>query len=354
VLTRLEASGEVTGVWEDAVHAPSLFDSVPLVDVEDAWAVGHDGDGVVVAIVDTGVDKAHPFLAGKVVEEACFSSNVAGSSTALCPDGQEEQVGPGAGVPCPYNNLTCWHGTHVAGIAAGKDGVASGKSVSGVARGASIIAVQVFSLFTPSACGNKNQCIRAWTSDIMAGLNFVYGLRDQHTIAAANLSLGSGSFSSNCDGDPLKVAADELRAAGIATVASAGNGGKVNALGAPACISTVVSVGSTTKGDVVASFSNAAAFMSLWAPGVSITSSYPGGQFTSSSGTSMAAPHVTGAFAVLRQAAPTASVTDILTALQQTGLPITDTRSGGTVTKSRIQVVPALLALSPARSPTTP
>src|SRR5262249_11434107 len=160
-----------------------------------------------------------------------------------------------------------------------------------------------------------------------------------------------GLYSSNCDTDPTKPIIDNLRSVGIATVIAAGNGSSVNMLSSPGCISSAVSVGSTTKSDVVSSFSNAASFMSVWAPGSSIMSSYPGAQYVYASGTSMATPHVTGAFAVLRQAAPNATVTEMLTALQQTGLPITDTRAGGTVTKPRIRIYQAIQALAGTTNP---
>jgi subtilisin family serine protease len=108
---------------------------------------------------------------------------------------------------------------------------------------------------------------------------------------------------------------------GIATTVAAGNNGATNALSSPACISSAVSVGATTKSDVVAAYSNAASFLSLFAPGDSITSSSVGGGYTVASGTSMAAPHVAATWAVLRQAAPTATVSQVLSTLQSTGLP---------------------------------
>jgi subtilisin family serine protease len=348
-LTKLEASGQVASVWADELHTPMLPQGDPLVEANQAWAAGYDGTGSVVGIVDTGVDKAHPFLANKVVAEACFSSIVSGHSTSLCPNGQSQQIGSGAGVPCPYLNLACWHGTHVAGIAAG-NGDQAGQTFSGIAKNARIIAIQVFALFSAADCGGS-QCIMAWTSDIIAGLEQVYSLAGQYRISSVNLSLGGGLYSSNCDTDPTKPIIDNLRSVGIATVIAAGNNGSVNALSSPGCISSAVSVGSTTKSDVVSSFSNAASFMSLWAPGSSILSSYPGAQWATASGTSMATPFVTGAFAVLRQAAPNASVTSILTALQQTGLMISDTRTGGTVTKPRIRIYEAAQALG---GPTNP
>ena len=345
-LAELEASGfYVQRVVEDILHAPTLAQSVPLIQGDQAWAAGYDGTGFVVAIVDTGVDKTHPFLGGKVVEEACYSSSVAGRSTSVCPNGQAEQTGPGSGVTCGVG--ACWHGTHVAGIAAGNGGPA-GQPFSGVARGAQIMAVQVFSRFNTTAdCGGTPPCVLAWTSDIIAGLERVYAVSSQRNIASANLSLGGGLSPSPCDDDPTKAVIDNLRAVGIATVVAAGNDGSTSSLSSPGCISSAVSVGSTTKSDVISSFSNVASFLSLLAPGSSITSSYPGASYAVASGTSMATPHVTGAWAVMKQAAPGAPVSTILGALQSTGVPIADGRSGSAtpIVKPRIRIAQALASL---------
>jgi len=346
-LAQLEAASHLVGrVTEDALREPMLPQAVPLVQGNQAWAEGYDGTGVVVAIVDTGVDKSHPFLANKVVEEACYSSIVSGHSVSVCPNGQSQQIGVGAGVPCGLSG--CWHGTHVAGIAAG-NGDQAGQTFSGVAKGAHIIAIQVFSEFTNAQdCGGTAPCLMAWTSDIIAGLERVYTLSSHYQISSVNLSMGGGLFSSACDTDPTKSIIDNLRSVNIATVIAAGNNGSTNSLSSPGCVSSAVSVGATTKSDVIASFTNTASFMSLFAPGQSITSSYPGGSYAVASGTSMSTPFVTGAFAVLREAAPAASVADILTALQQTGLAISDTRASGTVTAPRIQIFQALQTLTAA------
>ena len=359
-LEELEASTyHVRRVIEDTLNEPMLSQSVPLVEGNQAWAGGHDGAGTVIAIIDTGVDKTHPFLAGKVVEEACFSSTVPGQTTSFCPNGQSQQFGPGAGVNCPSGIPFCWHGTHVAGIAAG-NGAGAGVPYSGVARGARIMAVQVFSRGdTAPACGGFPPCLAAWGSDILAGLERVYNLRNQHSFASVNVSVGRGT-ALHCDLDPAKPFIDNLRSVGIATVIAAGNGGAVSQLSAPACVSSAVSVGSTEKNDVVSSLSNVSATLSLFAPGGAILSSClpsepkaacPGG-WKVASGTSMAAPHVSGAFAILKQAAPSASVTTLLTALQQTGVPITDDRLFG-VPRPRILINHALSSLGPPVPPVT-
>jgi subtilisin len=312
---------------------PVLGESVPIVGGTTMWNAGHTGSGKVVAVLDTGVDKAHLFLTGKVVEEACYSD---GSD---CPNGGTSQTEPGAGVPCTYAASGCKHGTHVAGIAAGK-----GNTFSGVARDASVMSVQVFSMFTGPICGGgEDPCALSFTSDQMAGLERVYAVRGSHDFASVNMSLGGGQFFTNCDSgnEAYKAVIDNLRTAGIATVIASGNNGFTDSMAFPACISSAVSVGSTTKNDEISSFSNSASFLSLLAPGSAINSSVPGGSFESFNGTSMAAPHVAGAWALMEQANPGASVSSILTALQNTGVPVTDDRSGGTQTKPRICIAAA-------------
>jgi subtilisin family serine protease len=345
-LQELEASGAlVRRVKEDRIHWPVLFDSVYLIGADQAWAQGYDGTGFVVAVIDSGVDSTHPFLAGKVVEEACYSTTSGTRSTTLCPNGAQEQFGPGAAAPCPLEAEGCWHGTHVAGIVAG-DGTPSDLPISGVGKGAKLMAVQVFSQINGFLdCGGAPPCLGAFTSDILAALERVYTLRTTHAFAAVNMSLGGGLFSSTCDDEEYKPFIDNLRSVGIATVVASGNDGATTQLSAPACVSTAVSVGATTKEDQVAEFSNVAPFLSLFAPGDGIISSYPGGQFAVASGTSMAAPHVAGAWAVLKQAKPSASVDEVLDALIGTGVTITDTRAGTGTERPRIQVDLALLAL---------
>jgi hypothetical protein len=335
-LERAAADPEVAAIYEDRLSRPMLAQSVPLIGGNAAAAAGFDGSGQVVAVVDTGVDRNHPFLAGKVVHEACFSSNVAQyAASSVCPNGQTSQVGTGAGVHC-QNVDGCNHGTHVAGIAAG-----AGSTFTGVAAGADVMALQVFSRFdSDQVCGGRAPCVLTFTSDQIAALEHIYSQRNNFQIAAINMSLGGGQYASACDGEPAKAAIDLLRSAGIATVIASGNESLTSAIGAPACISSAISVGSTTKSDGVSSFSNSAQILDLLAPGSAINSSVPGGGFESLNGTSMATPHVAGAFAVMRSKSTTATVDEILNAFKSTGLSVTDYRNG--IVKPRIRLDQAL------------
>ncbi len=351
-LDELAVDPDVVEVELDVPARRALSTSSPVVGAPDAWAAGATGDGWNVAILDTGVDSSHGFLPGKVVAEACFSTTTSFSSS-LCPSGGEVQVGPGAGAACDPAVAGCSHGTHVAGIAAG-----TGGSFHGVAREGGIIAIQVFSRFDdPADCSpGSAPCALAWSSDQIAALQHVYDLRNDFDIASVNMSLGGGVYSSQatCDANNAgtKAAIDQLRSVGIATVISSGNNGSSSGVSSPGCISTAVAVGATTDSDAIASFSNSSSLLDLLAPGVSVRSSVAGGGYGTWNGTSMAAPHVAGAWAVLKHANPTASVSDVLTLLQNTGVSLTDPRNG--VTRPRIRVGAAVANEPPTPAPEAP
>jgi subtilisin len=168
-------AGLVEEVYADEQDQPLLAESVTLVRANAAQAVGFGGAGKMVAVIDSGIDKSHPFLAGRVIEEACYSSS------GHCPNGSTQQIGPGSGMPCPF--AMCGHGTHVAGIVAG-----SGGGSFGVAPSTQLMALNGTSFSTN--CGpNPSPCIAFSRSDQMAALERVFLLRVVYSFAAVNMSL---------------------------------------------------------------------------------------------------------------------------------------------------------------------
>lgn len=324
----------VKRVYEDERSWTSLDDSIPLINADDVWAEGYSGAGQVVAILDTGVEKTHSMLSGKVVSEACYSTNGAFgdfSLESLCPGGVSESTAPNSAMPyagvCPAGK--CDHGTHVAAIAAG---------TSGVAKDAEIIAVQVFSLMNGSSTV-------VFDSDLVKGLERVYALRSSYSIAAVNLSLGSDdTYDSNCDSanQAEKLIIESLRSAGIATIAASGNDSDSSGIASPACISSAISVGASTDDDQVAWFSNSAEILDLLAPGYGIVSAIPDDLTASKNGTSMATPHVAGAWAVMRSSNTSLDIDTILDLFKHNGVAVLDTRNN--ITKPRIDLWPTLFA----------
>jgi hypothetical protein len=165
------------------------------------------------------------------------------------------------------------------------------------------------------------------------------------------MSIGGGRSFSTCDSDSRKAIIDKLRGVGIATVIASGNDGWSDSTGYPGCISSAITVGSTTKGAVESesSFSNAASWLDVLAPGSDICSSVNGTSGCGSgygfkSGTSMATPHVTGAWAVMKSKNGTASVSAVESALESTGKLVS---VGPVGNKPRIDLDNAIAKLSP-------
>jgi subtilisin family serine protease len=330
-LQTLAGLPDVTSITEDRKSRPMLNDSTRIVQADRVWAAGVPGVGGNVAVLDTGVDKTHEmFAGGKVVSEACYSTT-GGGTTSTCPGGSNSTA-PGSGVNCNMTFTGCDHGTHVAGIAAG-----SSASLRGVAPGAGVIAIQVFSY--------EGTSVVSWTSDQILALQRVLALSGVANVAAANMSLGGSELyysDAECDADnaAIKSAIDNLRSVNVATVIASGNDGFPNAINAPGCISTAVAVGSTTKQGTVSNFSNMAVGMvELLAPGSNILSAVPGvagaqsNRYSLMSGTSMATPHVAGMWVLLKIVAAlrgdVGAVATLLAALRSTGWNILDRASAG-------------------------
>lgn len=318
LLSELQKTPGIKQIELDSPDELLLTDSVPLIGANQAWQSGYTGQGQTVVLLDTGVDKTHLQLAGKVIRELCFSKQ--------CPNGSTTQDGEGAAVTCPFSSY-CDHGTHVAGI------------VTGVATGTKLIATQVFS--------NYYSMPASYVSDQIAALEWVHLNYSSVNppIAAINMSLGGGQYTAACDTDSRAAIINNLKSVGIVTIVASGNSGYTSSLSAPACVSSTISVGATDKSDNIAYFSNSASFLDVLAPGVDILSTLPGGQMGLKSGTSMAAPHVSGAWAILKSMFPTATVDSLLTDLKNNGVPITDTRNN--ITKSRINLAPFVVEITP-------
>ena len=110
-------------------------------------------------------------------------------------------------------------------MVAGRGLAGAGANFAGVPPGADIIAIQVFSRFTGGQChyAAEDPCDLSFESDLIAALEHVFRLHDSFTIGAASLSLASGVFGLGCNDDPLRLAVDNLRSLGVATlIASAG------------------------------------------------------------------------------------------------------------------------------------
>jgi subtilisin family serine protease len=351
VLNVLTASGLVETVTLDLLARPFLHESNLVIESDHMWAQNPaaKGAGHAVAVLDTGVESGHPMFAdgsgnSRVAAEFCASTSVTDGygvvSTSFCPGGASTSSANGSGADCAANISGCGHGTHVAGIAAGSPVTLNLGTVSGVAPEADIIAVQVFSEFGQNTdCNNSPPCVLSYSSDQMVALEHVLSLKESgaFNVASVNMSLGQGQYTASCDADlpAYQGVVNNLTDAGIAVVIATGNDGFNNAVSSPACHSTAIAVGSTTKQDRVSSFSNVGdGLVDLYAPGSYIWSADLGDSYSYKSGTSMAAPHVAGAWALMHEATNDAAereVESVLYRLQSTGTAVASRESGAAV-----------------------
>jgi subtilisin family serine protease len=269
----------VRKVWLDGKREASLDRSVPQIGAPEAWKAGYTGEGVKVAVLDTGVDQTHPDLATREVAEKNFTD----AADAV------DRFG---------------HGTHVASTVAGT-GAKGGGKYKGVAYGANIVDGKVL-----------NDSGGGYDSWIIAGMEWAIS----QGAKVVNLSLGAPDTP---DLDPLEEAVNVLSAKhGTLFVIAAGNSGRSGAetVGSPGSADAALTVGAVDRDDSLADFSSrgprigdAAIKPDVTAPGVNIAAAKAAnGQmgtpvadgYVAASGTSMATPHVAGAAALLAQVHP--------------------------------------------------
>jgi subtilisin family serine protease len=310
-----------TKIWLDGVVHATLDQSVPLIGAPTAWQHGYTGQGVKVAVLDTGIDAAHPDLAGKVAVSQNFSDS---------PDA-DDHFG---------------HGTHVASIITGS-GAASGGRYKGVAPGVSLLSGKVLD----DQGGGDD-------SGILAGMDWAV----QQGAKVINMSLGGGASDGT---DVLSEEVNTLSASsGALFVIAAGNDGGPSSVESPGAADAALTVASTTKQDTLSTFSsqgprtgNFGLKPEIAAPGQDIVAARAPGVFPEDavdanyvklSGTSMATPHVAGSAAIVASEHPDWTGQQIKSALMDsaTVLPGIDVFSDGAgrvdVARATIQTVHTL------------
>lgn len=243
-------------------------DGISMIKSPSMWEQGYRGASVVVAVIDTGVQPDHPDLVGRIIGGRNFTPDYGGD------------VGNYAD--------NHGHGTHVAGIIAAND---NGAGVVGVAPEARLLVLKALD-------GNGRASYQAVIDAIVYATEW-HGLSGEH-VNVISMSLGGP-----IDSPLLHFAIQSAVAAGILVVCAASNDGDGNPetdeWAYPGAYPEVVEVGAVNGYAELAYFSNTNAEVDLVAPGVAVRSTYPGGTYASMSGTSMAAPHVAGAAALILQ-----------------------------------------------------
>jgi subtilisin family serine protease len=293
------ASPDTVELGVQRVHAPQ------------AWALGYKGDGIVVGSIDTGVEYTHPALNRQ------YRGNLGGGNydhNYNWWDAREDAPRQNA----PYDDDG--HGSHTTGTVLGDDGD-PGTNQIGVAPHAQWIAAKVF----PNGGSSGNEEITEAEDFMLAPWDLNQQNRDpSKRPQVINNSWGDGE----CWNSDSWLITQAWLDAGIFPVFSNGNSGPAaGTVGSPGSYPFLIGVGAINAGtDTIASFSSRGP--TCWggsikpdvvAPGVNVRSSVPGGGYSAAySGTSMAAPHVTGVLALLRNAQPNLSYEDAMSILKTT------------------------------------
>jgi hypothetical protein len=315
-LLGLLADPVVAEVFRDSPLHHFLTQSAPLVRSTDVFnQTGYNGSNTTVVVLDTGVN----YTLGD------FGSCTGPGQPSSC------RVKVAQDLAVQDNALDdSGHGTNVSGI------------VAGIAKGTQLAVFDVF------------DGANAFSSVVIAGINWAIANQLSYNVSSINMSLGDASQNAAlCSiANPFLTPIANAYSAGILTVIASGNSGFSAGLAMPACTPLAVSVGAVydsnvgglnwgictdnaTVVDKITCFSNSASYLSLLAPGALITAAG-----STMGGTSQAAPHVAAAIATLRGARPSESVTSSLNRLTSTGVPITDSRNN--LTFPRIDILSAL------------
>jgi subtilisin family serine protease len=281
---------------------------VDHINADTALAAGYSGEGVKVAVLDSGVNFNHFDLR----DNFDFYANELGYDFVSDDSFPEDVYG---------------HGTHVAGIIAA---ASNGFGVVGVAPNAQIVALRVLD---DNGGGTASRIIEAlqWIQNYNAA-------HPNSPIRITNNSYGTGSYSSQ-----LGAAFDALAKSGVLNIGSAGNDGSAagngNNVSYPARYESVVAVAAVDKNNQRASFSSTGSAVEIAAPGVSVLSTwkdsaniggpqpfsfvgYPGEYFIEASGTSMASPHVAGVAALLMASNPSYTAEEVRNKMNETALDL--------------------------------
>jgi len=322
-LEALKKMPGVVKVEKDRMVRAHLHNSTPLINGLQSQITGAgfsaDGSGTRICILDTGIDSDHTMYSTRI-------DTAAGWDFVNNDSNPEDDNG---------------HGSHVSGIAAGGAGSVDFACpgpvpFQGVAPNATLIGVKVLDAGGGGALSNVIAGIDRCASATLPG-----GPAD-----VINLSLGAGAFGTACDTDTLALAANNAVASGVVVVASAGNEGNANAMGTPACASSVIAVGgtyddsfpncenpttpsftwcldqfcfttctdNTPATDSLICFSNQSDNLDVAAPGCishSASTAAGGAQITDQCGTSQASPHVAGLAALLLGVDPTQTPAEV-------------------------------------------
>jgi len=351
-IEELRRHPEVVAVHLDYELYASLAEGNALIGADSVHAAGLTGDGVVVAVLDTGIDTNHPDLVDDLVTEQCFCNDHPSPNRGCCPAGGPVQSGAGAAEDDEG------HGTHTAGI------ITSGGVVSGVgvAPDAGIVAIKVL-----AANGRGTSSNTAAALDWIVSNHVIYG------IDIVNASLGDGLEHNNplvspCSGTLTANAVSLLDAAGIAVFAASGNEAYDDGISEPACIAEAISVGgvydaalgtvdwcgnasctttlcSDVSGpDVFVCHSNSDEILDVLAPNWRTTSPSMGGGASGFGGTSASSPYAAGQAALLLEADSTLLPDDIRTLLKSNGPSVTNADNGLSFPRSDVSAAIALLA----------